>query len=671
MANDRQITLAGDFKQSVNITNSLTNGESCSADYFGHAEGYKSHSHGKYSYAGGYSAYAKDNNSYVWSGKGSGSSYQSNGEGTYNIYTGSVNTDPLKYIYVDGSTIDSRISSTFSSVYLNTNLLSRTNTWSKKNTYSGAQNGGIILDGVNLVGNSNSAIELANGSTATFNGTAKAKTLQFDEKNSAETGVGKLDDIATTQYVKNAFAASLNSISENYVKRGNATTAIGSASKPVYIDASGNAVAITDNVVFRGDESTAGNNLKPIYMKDGSIVPSNASVGDTVTPMYMKGGTFTKLSGSVGDDEKSIVYLKDGTITKSTETVGSSLRPVFLKNGSITPIGVKDNGDDFNFGGPKQPIYINKGVITLCDQYSTGGGGGGITSVLIDEGGAVSTNKFVTNLAAVKDPNGVVKIYANQVRPTMDNIYRLRDEVDSKGVITAEGSLSIVERKCSSLASSIVTLNNNVSSLHTNIPLVYAPKFNPKVTGTGNVLSSVTFENNGASINLQRGITALTVANTDGTGNVLTNLTYSGATATATKGYAVTSVTGQRSSGTANQFVNALSYSNGTLSVGWGEAQTGGVTGSLKHERLNVGGSSTYRSASATHDGIVFVHVSSTWKDVHIIDISIGGHIIKVESNKIRSPMVCWWVSKGNTVTATRSDADADLSMEAEMVYFE
>lgn len=597
MANDRQITLAGDFKQSVNITNSLTNGESCSADDFGHAEGYKSHSHGKYSYAGGYSAYAKDNNSYVWSGKGSGSLYQSNGEGTYNIYTGSVNTDPLKYIYVDGSTIDSRISSTFSSVYLNTNLLSRTNIWSAKNTYSGAQNGGIILDGVNLTGNANSAIELANGSTATFNGTAKAKTLQF--KTSTETGVGTLDNLATTQYVKNAFAASLNSISTNYVKRGNVTTAIGSTSKPVYIDANGNAVAITDNVVFRGTSTAAGNNTQPIYMNGSSIVQSNATVGNTVTPMYMSGGTFTKLSGNVGNDGKSIVYLNAGAITKSTQTVGSSLRPVFLKNGSITPIGLKDDGTNFTFGGPKRPIYISNGVIALCETYSTGsGGGGGITSVSIDSGKILVDNKFVTHLTSTTDANGAVKISANQVRPTIANVDGL---VDKHTQFT--NSLAGFKSSCTGFASSC-------SSLHTNIPLVYAPKFNPKVTGTGNVLSSVTFENNGASINLQKGITALTAANTSGTGNVLTNLSYSGATATATKGYAVTSVTGQRSSGTTNQFVNALSYSNGTLSVGWGTAQTGGTgvqlsieSWSLPNANITVKASCQTLSVTVTKSG--------------------------------------------------------------------
>ena len=162
-------------------------------------------------------------------------------------------------------------------------------------------------------------------------------------------------------------------------------------------------------------------------------------------------------------------------------------------------------------------------------------------------------------------------------------------------------------------------------------------------------------------------MTALTAASTSGTGTVLTNLTYSGSTVTATKGYPPLSIS-YTGSGNA---IDGLSYSNGTITANKTNISAGGVTGSLKHEQLTVGGSSTNRSASATHDGIMFVHVSTTWGDVHIIDISIGGHTIKVESNKNRSPMVCWWVSKGNTVTATRSDGNSELSMEAELVYFE
>ena len=473
-------------------------------------------------------------------------------------------------------------------------------------------------NGANIEGSNTSQLNFPSGSTVNFQGTANAVTITDTIKNNR---------IATLKYVSDLFQSSISTISANYVKRGGSTGAIGSSVKPVYINADGNAVAISNNVVTRGNNTTEGSTTRFVYMNGGSITPSTGTVGnDGKTIVYLNNGTLTASNVNVGIDNegKTITYLKSGKITQSTATVGSDLVPIYLKNGVLTQIS------NTTIGGEYLPIYIKGGSLTACKREipsGSGGGGGGVTSVTVNSSlNVASGNNFIKTLTSSTDGNGRVTITGTTVRLTIANI----DGLETKHT-NFTNSLAGLNSSCAGFNSSCANL---VSSL-----AKYAPKFGVKVTGTGNVISSVAFENSSASINLQKNVTALTAASTSGTGTVLTNLSYSGSTVTATKGYPPISIS-YTGSGNA---IDGLSYSNGTITANKTNISGGGgyppsdyliveeFTGNsmtINHGKAGTA-SATVSKAGYTAIGIVGVCVNTSPSNVlalHLIEFHMSGN---------------------------------------------
>lgn len=604
---DRTINVAGSFKQPVDITNSLQNGYGCTANNYSHSEGFETSATGEYSYAGGYHARAFDNFSYVWSGKNDNNSvFESNGEGTYNIYVKEGSDNVLDKIYANAVSLKNRIETTFGPSFSNASLRASSNTWSGTNTF----NANVTLgSGANIEGSNTSQLNFPSGSTVNFQGTANAVTITDTIKNNR---------IATLQYVSNLFQSSINAISANYVKRGGSSVAIGSSVKPVYINEYGNAVAISNDVVTRGNNTTEGSTTRFVYMNGGSITPSTGTVGnDGKTIVYLNNGTLTASNVNVGTDNegKTITYLKSGKITQSTATVGSSLVPTYLSNGVLTQI------PNITIGGEYTPIYIKGGSLTACKREipSGSGGGGGVTSVTVNSSlNVASGNNFIKTLTSSTDGNGRVTITGTTVRPTIANI----DGLEAKHT-NFTNSLVGLNSSCTGFNSSCANL---VSSL-----AKYAPKFGVKVTGNGNVISSVAFENSSASINLQKNVTALTAANTSGTGTVLTNLSYSGSTVTATKGYPPLSIS---PTGSGNA-VASIRYSNGTITEYRTNISGGGgyppsdylivveFTGNsitIIHGKQGTA-TATISKAGYTAIGIVGIHLDSSATDLHALHL--------------------------------------------------
>lgn len=626
--NDRTITLAGDFNQSVEITNSLMNGEACSASDYGHAEGHMSNSEGKYSYAGGYSAYAKHNNSFVWSGRSNGSNFMSAADGTFNIYTDSGTSDPLNKVYLDGETLYSRINNSFSEDYLNTNLLTSTNVWDKKNTFTGGVNGGVILDGVTLTGTSNSTISMANGSTASFSGTLKSKTIAFKLNN--ETGVNGLDTVATTQYVKNLFSSSLADVSNDYVKRGGASSSIGSSIKPVYINSNGIATPIQSEVVLRHSSSlNIGTMAKPIYMENGYLKQTSNTIGGGAQPIFMSDGTLFAINGNVCTDGKSLMYMSNGKFVKSDKSEGNNLRPVYLENGVLKPIGNTGSGNNYALGGRTRPIYINsEGKFTVCDPYPSGGGGStGIVSVTVDNENVVSNN-FLSAIKSVQDSaTGTVQLQLTRSRPTMGNIQNLIDDVsDGKGGMI-KGKLTWTSGNCSSLMASCKTNYDGISSIHANLPTVYCKKFvkvEEDKNTSGNTIVGINFYNQtgtvGPSLIYSKGDRLEGVDATTGTGNFIKSISQSQNKVKSVRGYAVNNVQGDGTTGT---FVSSLSYDNaGNVTVSYGTPSAGTSSrASFQGTLLGFAGTQTKRATIAS-DGIVSLVINPLdWNDSHVLNV--------------------------------------------------
>lgn len=269
----RNIMVAGDFAQSVKVSNSLSNGEQCTAENFSHAEGYKSTSNGQYSYAGGYRAIADHDRSYVWSGRRDDVNRMgSNGEGTFNIYTGGNNN--INGIYVDGQTLVQQIKNNFDSRYSNKVLLeSEGNVFTKPNTFNS-----ITVTGQGV------GITTEQGTVSNFGGILNATTPP-----SGSTEDGR---VATIGYVKSLLNSAALTSNDEFVHRPVPNSGVGSGVNPIYVDENGTAVASTSSV---GAEN------QPIYMKDGEMVPLTADIGNSITPVYVNGGKITSCSRSIPD----------------------------------------------------------------------------------------------------------------------------------------------------------------------------------------------------------------------------------------------------------------------------------------------------------------------------------------------------------------------------------
>lgn len=86
-------------------------------------------------------------------------------------------------------------------------------------------------------------------------------------------------------------------------------------------------------------KGTKGANDKPIYLADGQLTASNATIGssatDAIKPIYMNSGKITASAHTAGGTAKP-VYVDSGTIKPISATVGNAYTPVYLNNGTIT-----------------------------------------------------------------------------------------------------------------------------------------------------------------------------------------------------------------------------------------------------------------------------------------------------------------------------------------------
>ena len=364
----RQITLAGDFKKNVNITNSLTNGESCSADNYSHAEGFSS-SADNHSFAGGCKASAHSHCSFVWSGrydqKDADVRFGDAGTGTFNIWTSnsanesnsSVTVDSLNQIYIDGNPIYRHIQARFSSIYQNINITGTDSQKGNTNFYNRL----VCKSGLEITGEKSSLAILAGssliargGSEILANGVLKAKTKVFGDetKNKKDSSNVELPAtyVATTDYVKDAFASSLGAASKFYVKKDSedGSSGVGSSLNPIYVDQDGKA-----KQVFYGNRS----NLKIV----GSY---ELDIGDdaNIPALSLEGGILKRVDNGgkgLGGGKKLLYISKSGIFRESEVDVGGvatgkkSFTPIYMESGELK------YPDKLTLGGTRT-IYVKK-----------------------------------------------------------------------------------------------------------------------------------------------------------------------------------------------------------------------------------------------------------------------------------------------------------------------
>lgn len=88
---------------------------------------------------------------------------------------------------------------------------------------------------------------------------------------------------------------------------------------------------------------------------------SHPAIGSSTKPVYVNSnGTVTASTSTVGGATKP-VYMNSGTITASTSTVGGSAKPIYMSSGTIT-------ASSSTIGGSTTPVYMNAGTITACSS---------------------------------------------------------------------------------------------------------------------------------------------------------------------------------------------------------------------------------------------------------------------------------------------------------------
>lgn len=581
MANDnRTITLAGNFSNNVDITNSLTNGESCSATNYSHAEGYKSSASGEYSFAGGYRSQSSYNRSFVWSGNATSNEHGSAGTGTFNIWTNDQ-SKPLEDVYINGNTLSDAISGKFSDVYGNENLKESNNIWTSSNKFTGQ----FTVEGNSEFKSQNVTFSNTSGAVL-FNCTAKAKTPEYNPSESSDsTG---LASIATTVYVKNAINSSLNSVLTNYVKRENPSNPVGSSLRPIYVNSEGNVVEVVDNAVFIDSSlnGKSGSSTGLIYVSDGYVKESVANVGTNTSPICISSGKFVQSSANVGNDGRSIIYMSGGYIMESTETVGEEktegssnyIKPIYLKNGKLTEFS-----ETQNVGGELIPVYVKGGKIVPCiREIPSGGGGGGISSIkFIDDGDKSAAQLFVKSISSSGGTNPDAGSYKIDVKYSQPDIKYILDGQHQ------------------------IYISNN---------------------DTGNVLSSISLGSDKFTI-LQHKINAVN---------------------------SLSQVSGKEWS--SGKVLSSIGIDGTNLKCEWSSLNS---VSNLKKETLNFSISSNSKSATATarHNGIAIVTDDTTWSSAHIITVGFGDLSLKAIGKKDRTATASWWISSGQQVSISASEA--------------
>lgn len=149
-------------------------------------------------------------------------------------------------------------------------------------------------------------------------------------------------------------------------------SAVGSDTKPIYVNSSKMFSASTKNIGGIADTADYGKTFTPIYMKNGELCASNINVGGcsynghTCTPIYMNNGALRPATSPIGSNTQPI-YMDRGTLKESNYSsepgvaINANQTPIVMTNGQISKmqpsIGKSVTND-------VQPIYVNNGRMT-------------------------------------------------------------------------------------------------------------------------------------------------------------------------------------------------------------------------------------------------------------------------------------------------------------------
>lgn len=104
-------------------------------------------------------------------------------------------------------------------------------------------------------------------------------------------------------------------------------------------------------------------------------IDSNTDVGNNVNP----------------------IFVKDGILTASTGNVGNKFKPTYMANGNIT-------ASDATVGGSKTPVYMNAGTVTAMDELADVAFSGDYNDLINTPGGGVKIDTTkLRKLVADKD----------------------------------------------------------------------------------------------------------------------------------------------------------------------------------------------------------------------------------------------------------------------------
>lgn len=202
-------------------------------------------------------------------------------------------------------------------------------------------------------------------------------------------------------------------------------TAVGSATKPIYLTGAGVATASNATVgsaiipiymnagIITAFNTTIGSVAKPVYMKEGAITACSANIGAGLVPIYMKDGSFIASTSNLGSNIQPI-YMNNGTLTALTATVGSGNQLIYINNGVLT-------ASTSDVGTNTKPIYLKDGILTICDTTLEVNINGTALKATQDSNGNIITDTYVT-LATAQTISGD-KTFSGDIILTQDINY--------------------------------------------------------------------------------------------------------------------------------------------------------------------------------------------------------------------------------------------------------
>ena len=149
---------------------------------------------------------------------------------------------------------------------------------------------------------------------------------------------------ATTATVGDQNFTNVPSANPVYLNNGSITAltvTVGSGVNPIYMK-DGSIVGSTDTVGSELYGVSGAGKFQPVFLKSGNITAATVQIGSSSNPIWMdSNGTLCRSDYSAGSTT-TIIYMEDGNIKQSAATVGghattTSFLPVYLNQGTVTP----------------------------------------------------------------------------------------------------------------------------------------------------------------------------------------------------------------------------------------------------------------------------------------------------------------------------------------------